>query len=153
MFPRLTVRPDFIQYVFRKHKLLGQNVSHQLQNRRVEQAVVGEPAKPLLVLLRVAAPGVSWGKSLGGVEDVELLDDAVYPAEAEGFFHRVVVDDARFAGGLIGVDQPNLPGGVEVGLQPLTPRFPVRDVEGFADVDEGPPWGWGYGGRGGVFRR
>ena len=48
----------------------------------------------------------------------------------------VVVDDARLAGGLVGVDQPYLPASVEVCLQPLAPGLPVDDVESLADVDE-----------------
>ena len=59
---------------------------------------------------------------------VDSLDRAVDPTEAERFLHGIIVGDARFAGVLLVVDEPDFCLGLVVFLQPGAPLLASGDI-------------------------
>ena len=85
------------------------------EQRGVQEALAVQAAEALLVGLRVGATGLAGSEALGAGVLIVGLDDAVDPAKAEGLFDGVVVSNAGLAGGLLGIEEPDLRLGLEMG--------------------------------------
>src|SRR5207248_5695414 len=95
-------------------------------------AFADQLAQPPLVQRRPLRPVAAGRELLRERVAVDRLDDAVDPAEAEGLLDRVVVRDARPAGVLLVVDEPDLGLGPVVLREPGAPLLAGGDVQRLA---------------------
>jgi len=79
--------------------------------------------------LRVSTLGIPHRESLGKAIRVNGPDGAIDPTEAECLLHGIIVGDARPAGVLLIVDEPDFCLGLVVPLQPGTPLLARGDIQ------------------------
>src|SRR5438034_6552072 len=92
------------------------------------------------VRVRPVAVRPAWREAGRVALVVDRFVLALDPAIGEPFLDRFFVTDARLAGGLLVIDQPDFPGvGVMLG-EPASPLEAITDGERLADVHSGLEW-------------
>lgn len=137
MFPSGLVGFDGLEDVGRDDELLPfSQVPQSRQDVLDDLPLVDHGPQALGIGLGIGAFGIALRKPLDEAFRVHFLDDAVDPAEAEGFLDRVVIRDAGLARILLVIDKPDVPFFFVVLPQPGPPLPAVRDVEGLSDFHE-----------------
>src|SRR6266487_1697654 len=131
ILPGYFVRFYFYQNIFRNTKFLFRNIPQSFADFFNYFFLLEQRSQPLLVGRGILAVWFAGRESLGKTFLINRPNSAIDPTEAERFFNRIVIFDARLARSFLVIDKPDLFFCFVMLTKPGSPFFAIRQIKSF----------------------